>query len=130
MSGRREVTVSKTCGRSMLMLSPVDGTLSILTNAARSRGLCHKVIRNLALQADTSLDLHHNLVSARRSWNPQLQASDVLYQTPLPRTKCYRLCQEQHRWKTIKAEALNAFGEVVRMAEATSSVTLGRVIPR
>lgn len=116
--------------KQILMQYVVDGTLSILCNAAQSRGLSHKITRNMALLAGTHLDIHHDIGIVYTSWNPSRERDSQEYQIPTPGSKRYLRQIERQKWRPVVEEALDTFGEVIRMAEGNDNVSLGRVRPR
>lgn len=112
------------------MQSVVDGTLSILCNAAQSRGLSHRITRNMALLSGAHLDIHHDIGGVFSSWNPSHERGSQEYQIPTPGSKRYLRQIERQKWRPVGEAALDTFSEVIRMAEGNDNVSLGRVIPR
>ena len=111
--------------------TPVDGTLSLLANAAGSRGLPHTVARNLALMTGTHIHRTYNAgFGFRSTWKPQLPADAVEYRVPRILSKGYNRIVQMRELRAQSERALDAFSEVVRMAEARHHLTLGRVLPR
>ena len=113
----------------ILIQCTVDGTLSILCNAAQSRGLSHKLTRNLALLAGTHLNIYHDVAAVHSYWTPDRPHDSPEYTVPAPGSRRYLRQKDRESLRPIADEALDAFGEIVRMAEGNSNVSLGRVIP-
>lgn len=97
----------------------MDNTLLLLYNSAVSRGLAHKLTRNL-----------HVLFTRRKDW---------LRSTYERHSVSWRPTGEQVHAKPKKVRinkiesgesAWNMVGEVVRMAEGRDQLVLGRVPPR
>ncbi|KAH9175046.1 hypothetical protein EDB89DRAFT_434570 [Lactarius sanguifluus] len=98
--------------------SSVDRTLSLLSTSAQSRGLAHKLTRNLAFLNFGFRRYQENIRnSSIRPWEPHRQAYK-------PR--------DARSSQTIKAEKFDrqcwgALEETVRMAEGKSRLSLGRI---
>jgi hypothetical protein len=97
----------------------VDNTLSLLYSSAVSRGLPHRLTRNL-----------HTLSKRRKDW------VNLTYDRP---AAPWRPTGEPVRVNSKKVQknqgesgelAWNMVGEVVRMAEGRDQLTLGRAPPR
>ena len=97
----------------------VDNTLSLLYTSATSRGLAHKLTRNMhALSHRRKGWLHTAYERTGAPWRP----------TGVP------MQPKPNKRQTDRNEpgelAWNMVGEVVRMAEGRDQLTLGRVPPR
>ncbi|KAH9042815.1 hypothetical protein EDB85DRAFT_2227420 [Lactarius pseudohatsudake] len=98
--------------------SSVDRTLSLLSTSAQSRGLAHKLTRNLAFLNFGFRRYQESIRSnSTRSWEPHQQE----YKPP-----------RDARSSQIKAEKFDsqcwgALEETVRMAEGKSRLSLGRI---
>ncbi|EPQ55341.1 hypothetical protein GLOTRDRAFT_76713 [Gloeophyllum trabeum ATCC 11539] len=110
-----------------------DNTLSLLHNSAASRGLAHKLTRNLA-----SLQSYHEQWAQRRyhkpgrEWDPSLPPHDPRYHDPttavnygLSKSSAKR--EQQKHQQGINDAAWGALGEVVRLSEGRDKMWLGRV---
>jgi len=101
--------------------SSMDNTLSLLSTSAQSRGLAHKLTRNLAfLNFYFRRYQEQTLHNATRPWDPQ--------------QKQYQPVREV-RPAQIKAEKFDsqcwgALEETARMAEGKGRLSLGRIIFR
>jgi hypothetical protein len=99
----------------------VDNTLSLLSTSAQSRGLAHKLTRNLAFLNFGFLRYHANHhYNATRPWDPHWQQQQ------------YKPAREA-RPSQIKAEKFDsqcwgALEETARMAEGKSRLSLGRIV--
>ena len=99
-----------------LNITTVDNTLSLLYNAATSRGLAHKMTRNLhALSHRRKTWLHSAYERSSSPWKP---TGEPMQLNP----------KRRHSDRYESGElAWNMVGEVVRMAEGRDQVMLGRV---
>jgi hypothetical protein len=96
----------------------VDRTLSLLVTSAQSRGLAHRLTRNLSIlhfgfqkyQAEVRYGLMH-------TWNPRQQ----LYY-PARETRSSLVDAE-----TFDGQSWGALEETVKLAEGKSGITLGRM---
>ncbi|TFK50810.1 hypothetical protein OE88DRAFT_1735559 [Heliocybe sulcata] len=109
-----------------------DNTLSLLLNSATSKGLPHKVTRNLALlEAQHRSWAEKRYYSSRGYWNPSLPVDDQRYVDPSFAVS-FNLLRESKRDAMMRQQeiidaAWGPLGEVVRMAEGRDGVWLGRV---
>jgi len=104
--------------RPTMLILVVDQTLSLLITSAQSRGLAHKLTRNLSFlhfgfqkyQEDTRY-------SIKQAWNPQQQG--------------YKPARQAHSSQTMAerfdGQSWGALEETVRMAEGKSGLSLGRM---
>ena len=103
---------------------PVDHTLEILYNSATSRGLPHQMTRNLAsilgIERGRVITAMHRLPK----WQPQSASIPKVPKHLTPKVlKKLDLKKEQEE---LSENSMRALGEVVRMAEATAGLSLGR----
>lgn len=104
---------------SNLKIATVDNTLSLLYNSAISRGLAHKLTRNL-----------HALSYRRKGW---LHTAYERHSAPWKPTggPVHANTKKRRTDRNESGElAWNMVGEVVRMAEGRDQLMLGRVPPR
>lgn len=100
----------------------VDNTLSLLYNSSHSHGLANRLTRNLS-------HLHANVYHKKTgTWKPQHAPDDPIYRISDPAQSEKVKMVLQRRNKELKNRSWNALGEVVRMAESTNEISLGRVI--
>ncbi|KAL0955657.1 hypothetical protein HGRIS_001884 [Hohenbuehelia grisea] len=97
----------------------MDNTLALLCSSSLSRGLPHRLTRNLALLI---LGQHQRL-----SAQPVLRWKPELIGVP---TTISKKEEKQARWDEWDENAWAALGEVVSMAEARQKISLGRVTVR
>ena len=108
----------------------MDGTLSLLANAARYQGLPSDITTNLALLTGKHLDVYHDGYLQRRTWNPQLDPQAPEYEVPSPGSRLFNRFMQNREAKTASQRAFIGFGEVIQMAESRGGISLGRVKPR
>lgn len=116
------ITLLPMCGHLRTLLK-VDNTLELLHNSATTRGLSHRLTRNIGFLT------HAYLRSRKRKgqvWNPQLPASAPLYTIQPMAAPTAKMRTQQNR-QAFDAAAFQSLGEVVKLAEARSSVSLGRL---
>jgi hypothetical protein len=97
----------------------VDNTLSLLYNSATSRGLAHKLTRNL-----------HALSHRRKDWSHSAYERTGAPWRPTGEPMQPKLRKRQTDRNESGELAWNMVGEVVRMAEGRDQLMLGRVPPR
>ena len=109
----------------------VDRTLSILVNAAVSRGLAHKLIRNLIwLRRGHVSWVERSYYSHKPFWKPQLPPSSTQYQPyslPKPGSKHHRALGISRKTKLFDEKCSTALGEVIKMAEGRHGIILARL---
>ena len=66
----------------------------------------------------------------RAPWKPSLPLESSEYKAAEPKSKEYTRLMKLRESREQSEQALGAFSEVVRMAEARHRLTLGRVLPR
>ncbi|KAI0343482.1 hypothetical protein BDW22DRAFT_1328209 [Trametopsis cervina] len=99
-----------------------DNTVSMLYNASVSRGLTSRLSRNICL-------LYDNLPSRYvPPWKPDLDPGSPQYQIPEGDGRNSTKAQMTRRREHIEEQKWNALGEVVRMAEGTARLSVGRFI--
>jgi hypothetical protein len=110
---------------------PVDNTLSLLYNSAKSRGLPHRLTRNLSILRLRNADWWEKRhFSPSQPWNPQLPPDSPKYQPQMvQRAKIKNQEEKQRRWRELDDNAWNALGQVVRLAEAKHELCLGTIVP-
>jgi hypothetical protein len=110
---------------------PVDHTLSIITNAAVSRGLTHKITRNLRwLRQSHVLWVEKSYYSHKPFWKPQLPSTSTQYQPyslPTPGSKHDLILGRNRKTRLFDEQCSNALGEVIKMAEGRHGIILGRL---
>lgn len=115
----------------------MDGTLTILSISARTRGLPHRITRNLSHLAST-YDLYGSYNPDEPlpvSWRPDLPPDSPQYapRSIDPSSHHRPIKKRVHdidlRIKLNK-EVWSAFGEVIKMAEARDGLSLGRIKPK
>ncbi|KAF9523855.1 hypothetical protein CPB83DRAFT_774777 [Crepidotus variabilis] len=96
----------------------IDNTLALLYNSANTRGLAHQVTRNLAHLA--GLERVRALASTRRlpKWNPQGA-------TP-SQAKLLKTLEIKRLKAQFVANGLGAMNELVRVAEGSAGLAMGR----
>ena len=97
----------------------MDNTLSLLYNSAISRGLAHKLTRNL-----------HALSHRRKVWLLSAYELPNAPWKPTGEPIQLKLNKRQTDRSGPGESAWNMVGEVVRMAEGRDQLMLGRVPPR
>ncbi|KZT03931.1 uncharacterized protein LAESUDRAFT_738068 [Laetiporus sulphureus 93-53] len=112
--------------------SRMDETLSLLTISARSRGLPHRITRNMnfLLKAHKQfLKLKSAGVSSRQWWNPTLPPDSERYQpkTVIPGSRAGNKADTAAKFLKLDHDAWGALGEVVIMAEGRDRLSLGRI---
>jgi hypothetical protein len=109
----------------------VDHTLSILANAAVSRGLAHKITRNLRwLRRSHVLWVEKSYYSHKPFWKPQLPPKSTQYQPyslPAPDSKHDYALRKNRKIRLFDEQCSNALGEVIEMAEGRHGIILGRL---
>jgi hypothetical protein len=96
----------------------VDNTLTLLSTSAQSRGLAHKLTRNLAFLNFGFRQYHANILySTTRPWDPQQQE----YKPPR------KVRPAQIKAEKFDRQCWGALEETVRMAEGKSKLSLGRI---
>lgn len=98
----------------------VDKTLALLYNSSSTRGLPHKLTRNITLLMWAKY--HQKTVQVLPHWNPQLAPNDPAYKIP-----ARPLTIDELKQKDVMARAWAALGHVVKMAEGQTGLSLGRV---
>lgn len=116
---------------------PVDNTLTLLSISARTRGLSHRITRNL-----THLASAYDLTGSYNpdeppplSWRPDLPTDSPQY---MPRSidppghlrPVTKRMQDMDLRIKLNKEIWSAFGEVINMAEARDNLSLGRIKPK
>ncbi|KAN0130757.1 hypothetical protein V8E53_011432 [Lactarius tabidus] len=98
--------------------SSMDNTLALLSTSAQSRGLAHKLTRNLAFLNFGFRQYHANILySTTRPWDPQQQE----YKPPR------KVRPAQIKAEKFDRQCWGALEETVRMAEGKSKLSLGRI---
>ena len=112
-----------------LLCFPVDHTLLLLANAAVSRGLAHRITRNLRwLRQSHVLWVEKLYHSHKPFWKPQLPSTQYQpYSLPTPGSKPDHILRRNRRMRTFDEQCSNALGEVVKMAEGRHNTILGRL---
>lgn len=109
----------------------VDHTLSLLATAAVSRGLAHKITRNLKwLRRNHVLWVEKLYYSHKPFWRPQLPRTSAQYQPyslPAPGTRPDHTLRRNRKLRLFDEQCSNAVGEVVKMAEGRHDIILGRL---
>ena len=110
-------------------VSTVDNTLSILSNSSYTRGIPHKLTRNLA-----SLYLSHAIANKPKhiktgSWNPHKDLTAYTPKTVISPQGRKRDAKEQAS-KALSDDAWGSLGSVIKMAEGRHGILLGRIIKR
>lgn len=96
----------------------VDNTLSLLSTSAQSRGLAHKLTRNLAFLSYGFRRYHLNICyRTSQPWNPQQQE----YNPPR------EIRPSQKNAEKFDSQCWGALEETARMAEGKSRLSLGRI---
>ncbi|KAJ3749179.1 hypothetical protein DFH05DRAFT_1390683 [Lentinula detonsa] len=106
----------------------MDRTLSLLYASATSRGLPHKLTRNLSQLYYAEYD---RMTSRRYPvWNAQLPKNSREYQIPVPDTTQKALNKEEkaRQAQYLEDRAWNALSFAVKMAEGRDRLSLGRVV--
>ena len=111
----------------------MDNTLSLLYNSAISKGLPHRLTRNLSF-----LLLKHNIwwsqriFASNKHWNPSLPPDSPAYRPPTPAEQSKQQKKEEklRPWKELDESAWGALGQVVRLAEGRHDISLGTIVSR
>ena len=105
----------------------VDNTLSMLYTSAQSRGLPHKLTRNLSLLLYANAEWwERRNFSPTQYWNPRLPPSSPRYHPPQMEIEAPSKKDEKiTRRKDFDDKAWGALGQVVRMAEGRHHISLG-----
>ena len=106
-----------------LFFFAVDNTLELLHNSATTRGLSHRLTRNIGFLTNAYLQ---SRTRRGQVWDPQLPASAPLYSIQPVKAPTAKEMKQQGR-KAFDAAAFQSLGQVVRLAEAQSEVSLGRL---
>ena len=108
----------------MLNQPSVDSTLDILYNSAISRGLPHQLTKNLGHIRESEYARAVSALAKLPKWQPQ---DNSILQVPKPLSaRQLRKNEEKREQAQFSDNALGAVDEVIRMAEATAGLTLGR----
>lgn len=104
----------------------MDNTLALLHNSSTTRGLPHKLTRNLSLIRHIEYRTLSKQVLPR--WNPKLPANSPQYSVQ-HHTTTKESNKESKREKrySVDKHAWSALGHVVAMAEGTSGMSLGKI---
>ncbi|KAG2073346.1 hypothetical protein BDR04DRAFT_1095274 [Suillus decipiens] len=109
----------------------VDHTLSLLATAAVSRGLAHKITRNLKwLRQNHVLWVEKLYYSHKPFWRSQLPQTSAKYQPyslPTPGSRPDHILRKNREMRIFDEQCSNAIGEVVKMAEGRHEIILGRL---
>ncbi|KAF8262196.1 hypothetical protein EI94DRAFT_1603330 [Lactarius quietus] len=98
--------------------SSMDNTLSLLSTSAQSRGLAHKITRNLAFLNFGFRQYQRNIqFNLTRHWDPQQQEYKP-HREPRP---------SQIKIEKFDSQCWGALEETARMAEGKSRLSLGRI---
>ncbi|KAF8507747.1 hypothetical protein JB92DRAFT_2958263 [Gautieria morchelliformis] len=103
----------------------VDNTLELLHSSATTRGLSHRLTRNIGFLT------HAYLKSRMRKgqvWDPQLPASAPIYSIRPGKVPTAKEKKQQSR-AAFDATVFHSVGQVVRLAEGQSNISLGRLSP-
>ncbi|KAF8661484.1 hypothetical protein AX16_001321 [Volvariella volvacea WC 439] len=106
----------------------MDNTLSLLYTSSQSRGLPHKLTRNLhLLKFYTNADAKMRQRQVRRQWNPHLPPDSSQYKPqPLSRKEQNKI-ERTKRWMEFDDRVWKDVEEVVRMAEGRDRLVLGKI---
>ena len=115
----------------------VDNTLTLLSISARTRGLSHRMTRNLShLASAYDLNGNHNPDEPPLlCWRPDLPPDSPQY---IPRSiehpglhrPMTKRAQDMDLRIKLNKEVWSAFGEVIELAEARDGLSLGRIKPK
>ena len=106
----------------------MDNTLSLLYTSSQSRGLPHRVTRNMAqLQIKHLKWAKKHYYSSSGHWKPNLDPSSDEYKPKHFTQRAKNREEKRRRQDAFERCAWGAMGEVVRMAEARHRISLGRV---
>jgi len=109
----------------------LDNTLSLLAISACSRGLAHRLTRNLDIlkRHNQALATKPDSYTQRHYWDPRLPSNSERYKPVIvladspPGSKA----DKKERWRRLDLEAWGALGEVILMAEGRDGISLGRI---
>ena len=106
----------------------MDNTLSLLYVSATSKGLPHKITKNLARLEYENVKYKRRYMKGQTSrWNPQLPPDSDYYKAlPLTPKEVNRKEKYQRQWD-LDARVLDSLQEVIQMAEARDGLILGRL---
>ncbi|KAG1716220.1 hypothetical protein ID866_960 [Astraeus odoratus] len=108
----------------------MDHTLTFLLSSAQSRGLSHRVVRNVNILSEAHrLWIRANYYRGAKRWNPHLPPSSPTYdpKSLLPADmRAVRKRDRRREAKVLDERCWDALGEVIRMAEARHNLSLGR----
>lgn len=109
----------------------MDHTLSLLATAAVSRGLAHKITRNLKWLRQNHVSWVEEMYYAHKgSWKPQLPRRSekyLPYSLPTPGSRADQILRKNRKMRLFDEQCSNAIGEVVKMAEGRHGIILGRL---
>ncbi|CCM02966.1 uncharacterized protein FIBRA_05081 [Fibroporia radiculosa] len=110
-----------------------DNTLSLLLVSAQSRGLPHRLTRNLNfLQKEHPRfrDIKAGSILERQWWNPQLPQDSERYKPRIIKlgSRADRREDRKDKWRKLDEDSWGALGEAVLMAEGRSAISLGRIL--
>lgn len=106
----------------------MDNTLSLLYTSSQSRGLPHKITKNLSYLVSS----YGELLSRERYevWNPNLPPNDLAYDamvsTPAKLRESKARGKAEMR-KVMDRKGWAALAEVIKLAEGRDGILLGRI---
>lgn len=104
----------------------VDNTLSLLYSSSQSRGLPHRLTRNLvSLVYSQKYILEHEKFP---DWNPKLPIDSPNYDPVQNELRLRKKTLMKAQQDGLNKKAWAALGEVVQMSEGRDGVSLGRVV--
>lgn len=114
---RAEYVLKVTAQRPVALIThPVNQTLVMLYSSSTTKGIAHKVTRNLAYLVDSHVARSRPL--GANKWDPHRKS----YEPAIPKSKA-----SSPRRIEIERNAWFAVGETVRMAEGMAGISLGRL---
>lgn len=99
-----------------------DGTLMLLSNAARTQGLPLALTRNLA-----SMQSSVRKRTQGSKWNGQLPPDSPVYTLARPSRKVREEMARERLVRQLQKEVYNPVGEAIKLAEGRNNVMLGRI---
>jgi len=102
----------------------VDHTLALFYTSCHSRGLPHRLVRNLAYLRGSEKERMWQIQGRRKAWDPQNKALLTKIQTV--KLKDLNALAKKQKEAQFESNADGAFSEVIRMAEGCGNLTLGR----
>ena len=96
----------------------------MLYTSCQSRGLPHQLVRNLAFLQGSEKERMLHVQAKRKAWDPRNKA--LLTKIPTVKAKDLNALAKKREEAQFESNADGALTEVIRMAEGSGNLTLGR----